>query len=206
MKCSGLIWPQLLCCWDSSILFLMHYSFIAALHQNIDDGQFGVHSKLDKKQKLTTNTKSITKTLSTLITFCTFTVWNWIPYKAHCITSSVLYSRGFELIHYHGTVSLGRLSRYTLSSDASCLCPPFLQMGWIVSTLAGWRARQRFACVCTTLRCLQCPSPRRNSRSLASGRDDGKVEFNTTQRKFYLKGSWDGWADHYSATITWPVT
>ncbi len=48
----GLIWPQLLYCWDSYTLFPMHFSFIAAAHQDIDDGQFGVHSKLDKKQKL----------------------------------------------------------------------------------------------------------------------------------------------------------
>lgn len=27
----------------------MRFSFIAASHQNIDDGQFGIHSKLVKK-------------------------------------------------------------------------------------------------------------------------------------------------------------
>lgn len=76
-------------------------------------------------------------------------------------------------------------------------------MEWIVWTRVGWRARQRFACVCTIPRRLRCPSPRRNSRSLASGRDDPKVEFNTTQRKFYLKVTWDGSADHHSASITY---
>lgn len=59
----------------------------------------------------------------------------------------------------------------------------FLQMGWIVLTLGGWPARQRFACVCTILRCRRCQSLRRNSRSLSSGRDDTMVKFNTTQRK-----------------------
>uniref|UniRef100_A0A8C4I4T6 Glycerophosphocholine phosphodiesterase 1 n=1 Tax=Dicentrarchus labrax TaxID=13489 RepID=A0A8C4I4T6_DICLA len=37
----------LLHCWDSSILILMHFSFITAAHQTIDDGQFGIQNGLN---------------------------------------------------------------------------------------------------------------------------------------------------------------
>lgn len=53
-------------------------------------------------------------------------------------------------------------------------------MGWAALTPDGWRARRRFACVCTTPRRLQCPSPRRNSRSLASGEGRPRRNLNPT--------------------------
>lgn len=52
LKCSGLIW--LLPNWFLIAFLIYFFSFFAESHQTIDDGQFGIHSTLDKTSPLMT--------------------------------------------------------------------------------------------------------------------------------------------------------
>lgn len=143
------------------------FFFFAEPYLNIDDGEFGIHSKLNRF-KVPEAHFTTCKTTSSLR--------KWILHRSHCSHFHCFYSKCFDLICYNRANGWPHPTHCPWDKVPKCmgavtkLWPSlFAQMGWIVLTLAGWRARQRFACVSTIPRRLQCQLPRRNSRSLASG-------------------------------------